>query len=365
MTRVKVWLSEQDIVPHWIKTAKRLYLSAWSDGNSTKPDLYQSIENPNPKKIQKSCEEFLARLKNLNFDPYFWGKDLKSFDLDKSTNKEFRFVQIPQTAKAKDRSRASAFSNLKTQATMSLLTHEFPEFPWDDLKNESKIIDLIKNKILLSLLDLNHPLIQSCYEKSLIKPKMLLHVCCGPDAAGVIEQLKKDYELSCFWYDPNIQPKSEHDLRLEAFKKVAKIEDVPFIEGEYDVDHFLERIKGLEFSPEKGAKCSICYDMRLERSAIEAKDKGFDTFATTLAISPHKVQQKLKAFGALSEKRHGVPYYHRNFLKMDGFKNSVEYTKEHEIYRQDYCGCYFSLYEGGDKAKQMAKDLGYLPPQQA
>jgi predicted adenine nucleotide alpha hydrolase (AANH) superfamily ATPase len=183
------------------------------------------------------------------------------------------------------------------------------------------------------------------------KKRMLLHVCCGPDAAGVIEQLKKEFELICFWYDPNIQPKQEHDKRLEAFIKVCEIKKAPYIIGEYDVDNFFSAIKGLEHTPEQGAKCSNCYDMRLERAVIEAKKQNCDLYTTTLAISPHKVQQKLKNFGEVNQKRHGIPYLAKNFVKDDGFKNSISFTREHNIYRQDYCGCFYSLHEGGTSAR--------------
>jgi epoxyqueuosine reductase len=183
------------------------------------------------------------------------------------------------------------------------------------------------------------------------KKKILLHVCCGPDAAGVIHQLKADYELVCFWYDPNIQPKEEHDKRLEAFLKVVRIESTHAIIGEYDEPRFAKAIEGLEHTPEQGAKCSICYDLRLERAAREAKAQNCDLYTTTLAISPHKVQQKLAAFGRLYEQRLGIPYLARNFLKGDGFKRSVELTREHSIYRQDYCGCYSSMTEGGPDAR--------------
>lgn len=190
------------------------------------------------------------------------------------------------------------------------------------------------------------------------KKKLLLHVCCGPDAAGVVEQLKDEFDLTCFWYDPNIQPKSEYDLRLEAFLKVVKIMNVEAIVGEYDAPHFLQKISGLEATPEQGAKCTICYDMRLERSAVEAKKKNCDLFSTTLAISPHKVQQKLAALGQNLAKRHQIHYLSRNFMKHDGFKDSVDFTEAHDIYRQDYCGCWYSLYEGGPQARKMAEELG-------
>lgn len=104
--------------------------------------------------------------------------------------------------------------------------------------------------------------------------------------------------------------------------------------------------------------------MRLERAAQEAKARDFDLYTTTLAISPHKVQEKLKAFGELNQKKYGVPYLAKNFLKLDGFKDSVAYTKEHQIYRQDYCGCYFSLAEGGSNAQQSAEMLGLKAPEQ-
>jgi predicted adenine nucleotide alpha hydrolase (AANH) superfamily ATPase len=135
------------------------------------------------------------------------------------------------------------------------------------------------------------------------------------------------------------------------------MEKVPYIVGEYDVNSFYVSIAGLESTPEQGAKCSKCYDMRLERTALEARNQGFDFYATTLAISPHKVQRKLIAFGELNQKRYGVEYYHRNFMKGDGFKRSVELTEAYEIYRQDYCGCYFSLHEGGTAAQWLNTQL--------
>lgn len=190
------------------------------------------------------------------------------------------------------------------------------------------------------------------------RKSLLVHVCCGPDAGGVLRQLQPDYDLTAFWYDPNIQPKAEHDLRLEAFLKVCEIEGVRAVVGEYDVENFLGRIGGFEHTPEQGAKCSICYDLRLERAAVEAKAQGCDRYTTTLAISPHKVQTKLASFGGLYAQKHGVPYLARNFMKEDGFKDSVEYTREHDIYRQDYCGCWFSLYEGGARAQGQATLLG-------
>ncbi|MEI7441761.1 MAG: epoxyqueuosine reductase QueH [bacterium] len=232
-----------------------------------------------------------------------------------------------------------------------------PDINWQEV-DPSKHTSCLERKALRNFYDLTHPELESIVKEIDRKKKILVHVCCGPDAAGVIEQLQEEFEVLCFWYDPNIQPKEEYDLRLKAFEKVAELKNTKSIIGEYDVENFFENIKGLEHTPEQGAKCSVCYDMRLERSALEAKKQNCDLFTTTLAISPHKVQQKLKAFGEVAAKRHGVPYLARNFMKHEGFKESVKFTIENDIYRQDYCGCLYSLHEGGPKARQMADQLG-------
>lgn len=236
---------------------------------------------------------------------------------------------------------------------------QHPYLPWNKTRSWKAHAQCLLNfDGVGEIYNTSHDALSYTWKELNRKKKILLHVCCGPDAAGVINQLKRDFDVLCFWYDPNIQPAEEHDKRLEAFKQVAEIEDVPYIVGEYDVDNFLERIKGLEHTPEQGAKCSNCYDMRLERSVVEAKNQNCDLYATTLAISPHKVQQKLIAFGQLNEKRYGIPYYHKNFMRDEGFKKSVEYTREYNIYRQDYCGCIFSLHEGGPEARKKARELG-------
>jgi len=232
-----------------------------------------------------------------------------------------------------------------------------PTLPWKSF-NAADHADTLSRKSFRHHYNLEDPEIRKIVFEHDRKKKLLLHVCCGPDAAGVVEQLQDEFDLTCFWYDPNIQPKAEYDLRLEAFLKVTKILNVDTVVGEYDVDNFLGKIEGLEASPEQGAKCTLCYDMRLERSALEAKKLKCDLYSTTLAISPHKVQEKLKLLGTKLGQKTGVPYLARNFMKEDGFKDSVTFTEEHDIYRQDYCGCWFSLHEGGPQARQLANNLG-------
>lgn len=174
------------------------------------------------------------------------------------------------------------------------------------------------------------------------KPKCLLHVCCGPDATVPIVDLKKQYDLTCFWYDPNIQPKEEYDRRYQAFVKVCEIEGVPYLEGEYDVKRFFSLIKGLEHTPEKGEKCTVCYDMRLERSAQKAQELGIEIFTSTLNTSPHKDLSKMFALGDKYAVAYSLEFLKIPFRKNGGFDRSVAYTIEHDIYRQDYCGCVYS-----------------------
>ena len=186
------------------------------------------------------------------------------------------------------------------------------------------------------------------------KPNLLLHICCGPDTCVPVMDLKKDYEVICFWYDPNIHPKSEHDKRLAEFIKVCEIEQVEYIIWEYDVWHFFERIKGFEDTPERWEKCTRCYDMRLERAALEARKLWIKYWSSTLNNSPHKDIEKMfilwdkcsskETFD--KEKNTGLKdrldFLKIAFRKNKWFERSVEYTKKHGIYRQNYCGCIYS-----------------------
>ena len=264
---------------------------------------------------------------------------------------------IPEASLPADFRQAREAALRHAAQAQALLQSELPQVPWDSPRLEDHLATL-RRFGPLGIYDTSHPQLAPTWHELTRRKKMLLHVCCGPDAAGVIEQLKRDFDLVAFWYDPNIQPREEHDKRLAAFLRVAELEDVPAIVGEYDAENFLQSIRGLEHTPEQGAKCSVCYDLRLERAAIEAKRQGCDLYTTTLAISPHKVQEKLRNFGTVNEKRHGIPYYARNFMKDDGFKDSVAYTREHGIFRQNYCGCWFSLFEGGRTAREFATQLG-------
>ncbi len=186
------------------------------------------------------------------------------------------------------------------------------------------------------------------------KEKLLLHVCCGPDASVPIMDLKDKFDLICFWYDPNIQPKEEYEKRFKEFVKICEIEKVPYIKWEYDVKNFLQEIKWLENTPEKWEKCTKCYDLRLRRSALEAKKLWIKYWTTTLNISPHKDLEKLfkiwdkysssNSYPILKDKElwKKLEFLKIAFRKNKWFERSVEYCKKHNIYRQNYCGCIYS-----------------------
>jgi len=174
------------------------------------------------------------------------------------------------------------------------------------------------------------------------KEKLLLHICCWPDATIPIVDLKDQYDITCFWYDPNIHPKSEYSKRLKAFKKVCEIEDIPYIVWEYDTKTYFEQTKWLEKCPEKWERCRKCYDFRLKRTLEETKKLNIKYWTTTLTISPHKNENKIFETWKNLNKENKEQFLFFDFKKNDWFKRSIEYTKTHQIYRQNYCGCVYS-----------------------
>lgn len=174
------------------------------------------------------------------------------------------------------------------------------------------------------------------------KAKLLLHICCWPDATVPIMDLKKDYEVICFWYDPNIQPKEEYQKRLDNLIKVCEIEKVQYIEWEYDVKNFFNEIKWLEKTPERWKKCTKCYDMRLRKTAELARELWITYWTSTLNTSPHKDLEKMFSLWDKHSLKNNLEFLKIAFRKNWGFERSVEYTKKHGIYRQNYCWCVYS-----------------------
>ncbi len=179
------------------------------------------------------------------------------------------------------------------------------------------------------------------------KPKLLLHSCCGPCSTAVITQLVEDYAVTVFFYNPNIGPREEYLLRLENQKKFLKEYDpegtIGFIEGDYDSENYYAAVKGLEQEKEGGARCTECFKLRLSRTAELAAKLGFDLFTTTLTVSPHKNAELINVIGGELSAKHGVPWLNSNFKKKDGYLRSIRLSKEYGLYRQNYCGCIFSV----------------------
>lgn len=178
------------------------------------------------------------------------------------------------------------------------------------------------------------------------KRKLLLHVCCAPCSSSVIEVLRDDFDITLYFYNPNITSKEEYDLRLNELKRLTKempkAEGLSIIEGEYNPDKFFKLSKDLEKEKEGGKRCALCYEERLSSTALLAEKLGFDLFTTTLSVSPYKNAKKLNEIGERLAKGVKPDYLVSDFKKKDGYKRSIELSKQYNLYRQDYCGCIYS-----------------------
>jgi predicted adenine nucleotide alpha hydrolase (AANH) superfamily ATPase len=186
-----------------------------------------------------------------------------------------------------------------------------------------------------------------------MKKQLVLHICCAPDQAWVINTLKEEYHLHCFFCNPNIHPEDEYQKRLKESEKVAKLYAMPFSADPYEPDAWHRAIKGLEHTPEGGERCEQCFLLRLRRTAQFCKEKGFTQFTTTMSISPHKRIEMLNKTGKQAAQEYGVTYYEFNFKKKNGFLNSIALSKELDLYRQDYCGCLLSRNERDERNRKV------------
>ena len=185
-----------------------------------------------------------------------------------------------------------------------------------------------------------------------VRPRLALHACCAPCSSAVLERLNEAFEIELFYYNPNIAPEEEFRRRAEEARRLVSqmpLESVRVIEGPYDAERFYALVRGHEGDPEGGARCAICFEMRLRRTAEFAREIGADYFTTTLSISPLKDSQLLNELGARIAEEAGVRYLHSDFKKKDGYKRSCALSEEYGLYRQDYCGCAFSRREREDK----------------
>ena len=172
--------------------------------------------------------------------------------------------------------------------------------------------------------------------------KLLLHSCCGPCSTVCIERLKKEYDVTIFYYNPNIEPREEYEKRKAEQKKVCLHFGIPFIDCDYDNALWRSAVKGFEKEREGGARCEKCFWFRLEKTAQYAKEHGFGMFSTTLTVSPYKKTETVNAVGKEISERVETPFLEESFKKKDGYKRSVEIASELSLYRQHYCGCLFA-----------------------
>lgn len=183
------------------------------------------------------------------------------------------------------------------------------------------------------------------------KPTLLLHSCCGPCSSSVLNRIKDYFDITVIYYNPNIFPKEEYLKRKSEQIRLLKQLNIKFLDCEYDEEQFYSYVKGLENEKEGGARCSKCFVLRLEKTAIIAKQNNFDYFGTTLTVSPHKNAQIINKIGEFLQEKHNVKFLYSDFKKQNGYLNSIKLSKEYNLYRQDYCGCKFSLNQKNNEIK--------------
>ncbi len=177
------------------------------------------------------------------------------------------------------------------------------------------------------------------------KPSLLLHACCAPCSSAVLEVLREFFDITVFFYNPNISPEKEFIFRLDELKRLLPkmgLGNTGVVAPVYDNEEFETAIKGMEDMPEGGERCRKCYRLRLEKSVSYAKENGFNYVTTTLSVSPHKNAQWLNEIGLELGEHYGIKYLCSDFKKGEGYKRSCELSREFNLYRQDYCGCVYS-----------------------
>ncbi len=177
---------------------------------------------------------------------------------------------------------------------------------------------------------------------------MVAHLCCSVDAGYFLKRLKEDFpneKIIGFFYDPNIHPYSEFKLRSLDTKRICEKLGVEYIEGDYNYEEWLRAVKGLENEPEKGSRCSVCFDFSLEEAARFAKKIGANKVTTSLLMSPMKSHEQLNAIGKVIKKKYGVDFINVDYRKKGGTQAQQEYAKQNQMYRQDYCGCLYGIWQ--------------------
>lgn len=198
-------------------------------------------------------------------------------------------------------------------------------------------------------------------KKSENKPRLLLHSCCAPCSSAILEFLQEYFEITVYFFNPNITFEEEYMKRLEEQKEYHKKRGykINVVEGEYNPEiDFFQKVKGLENEREGGKRCHQCYNLRLEETAKKAQELGYDYFTTVLSISPMKNAQWINEIGEELGKKYGIKFLNGDFKKKSRYLRSIEISKEYELYRQDYCGCIFSKVEREKTEKEKKEKDG-------
>ena len=177
-------------------------------------------------------------------------------------------------------------------------------------------------------------------------PKLLLHSCCAPCSSYVIEYLSDYFDISILYYNPNISPIDEYLKRkkeqIRLIKSIKTKNKLDIIDCDYDNDIYEDKIKGLENEPERGNRCTICFNLRLDKTASMAKKLNYDFFATTLTVSPYKNSNLINEIGIKLQEKYNIKYLVSDFKKKNGYKRSIELSNKYNLYRQNFCGCKYS-----------------------
>jgi len=188
--------------------------------------------------------------------------------------------------------------------------------------------------------------------------KVLLHSCCAPCSGEVMEAMTASgIDYTIFFYNPNIHPKREYEIRKEENIRFAEKHGIAFIDADYDADNWMARAKGLEMEPERGARCTMCFDMRFERTALYAAENGFSVISSSLGISRWKDMNQINGCGMRAAAKYdGVKYWTYNWRKGGGSARMIEISKREEFYQQEYCGCVYSLRDTNKHRLETGRD---------
>lgn len=188
--------------------------------------------------------------------------------------------------------------------------------------------------------------------------RVLMHSCCAPCAAELMLSMKSaGIDLTIYFYNPNIHPREEYEIRKQEYIRYANELDIPFIDGDYDSDDWFERTRGQELEPERGARCTTCFDMRLEKTAQYAREHGFSVFTSSLGISRWKDMQQINGCGERAAASYeDIQYWTHNWRKKGGTQRMAEISKKENFYQQEYCGCLYSLRDSNAWRKQNGRN---------